>query len=243
LACALAASGTVFFDEVGELPASAQAKLLRVLESKRLMRLGGTRELDVDVRVVAATNRDLEREAEAGTFRRDLFYRLNGATVMLPPLRDRPRELGLLLHAFLGDACARLGRRAPAISAAALAALAGYSWPGNVRELKNAMEYVAATAEDVVEPAHLPKQLARPARREVERVAAPPPAAPAEAPASAPRFRALSDEIEELERARLREALAAAGGVKAKAARLIGMPLRTFLAKLKQHGIAVERSE
>jgi DNA-binding NtrC family response regulator len=229
----LAAGGTLFLDEVGELPATAQAKLLRVLEEKKLMRLGATRELDVDLRVVAATNRDLEAEVEAGRFRRDLFFRLSGATVTLPPLRDRPRELGILIRAFLTEACKKLERTPPSLSRGALAALAGYSWPGNVRELKNTMEFVAAAAEEVVAPHHLPSRIAR--------VDAPPPEPPKPTPKSddgaPPAFRVLADEIEELERTRLREALEAAAGVKAQAARLIGMPLRTFVAKLKQYGI------
>jgi DNA-binding NtrC family response regulator/pSer/pThr/pTyr-binding forkhead associated (FHA) protein len=227
----LSAGGTVFFDEIGELPLPAQAKLLRALEEKKVMRLGGTKEIEVDLRIVAATNRDLESEVLAGRFRQDLFFRLSGATVVLPPLRDRPRELSMLMRAFLAEACERLERKVPALSRAALATLAGYSWPGNVRELKNTMEFIAAAAEDVVDAHHLPGRLAR--------VEAPPPEPPkveATAP-DGPQFRVLADEIEDLERTRLKQALEAAGGVKAQAARLIGMPLRTFVAKLKQYGI------
>jgi two-component system, NtrC family, response regulator AtoC len=228
----LAAGGTVFLDEVGELPSAAQAKLLRVLEEKKLMRLGGTREIDVDLRVVAATNRDLEAEVEAGRFRRDLFFRLSGATVTLPPLRERPRELAILLRAFLAEACTKLERTAPSLSRGALAALAAYSWPGNVRELKNTMEFVAAAAEEVVEPHHLPSRISR-----VDTPPEPPRPTPKAESGGAPQFRVLADEIEELERTRLREALEAAAGVKAQAARLIGVPLRTFVAKLKQYGL------
>ena len=243
----LASGGSVFFDEVGELSAGAQAKLLRVLETKRIMRLGGTREIDIDVRVIAATNRKLEREVADGRFRSDLFFRLSGATVVLPPLRDRPRELAVLLRAFLIEACARLSRPPLTLSREALAALHRYPWPGNVRELKNAIEYAAAAAEERVELEHLPPSV-------LDHFApseALPDAAPAAAlaaplatlaeplsPAGKARFRPLADEIEELERARLREALVAAGGVKARAARLIDMPLRTFITRLKQYGIA-----
>jgi DNA-binding NtrC family response regulator len=232
----LAAGGTVFLDEVGELPLPAQAKLLRVLESNRVMRVGGVKEIEVDLRVVAATNRDLDREVAAGRFRQDLFFRLNAATVILPPLRDRPRELLLLVRAFLEDACARLGREVPPIAPSVLARLGDHSWPGNIRELKNTVDYMAAAAEDAIGVEHLPARVTG---------VAPPPVAVAAVAAAAgtPRFRALSDEIEELERTRLTEALQAAGGVKAKAARLIGMPLRTFVAKLKLHGITVDRDE
>ena len=229
----LADGGTLFFDEVGELPLAAQAKLLRVLERRRLMRLGGTREIELDLRVVAATNRELEREVEAGRFRQDLYFRLSGATVTLPPLRDRPRELATLMRTFLAEACAKLEREVPRLSRTVVATLAAYAWPGNVRELKNTMEFIAAAAEDVVEPHHLPSRIAR-----VEAPPPPPPPPPRAAPPSSePQFRVLADEIEELERTRLRQALEAAGGVKAKAARLIGMPLRTFIAKLKQYGL------
>ena len=156
-----ASGGTLFLDEVGELPASAQAKLLRVLEIGRLTRLGDLRERPVNLRLVAATNRNLEDDVAAGRFRRDLYFRLGAATVILPPLRDRPREIPLLAREFLQRACARLDRPTCAISAATLERLTIHDWSGNVRELKNTMEYAAATATDsVVEPWHLPPRLA-----------------------------------------------------------------------------------
>jgi DNA-binding NtrC family response regulator len=197
------------------------------------MRLGGVREIEIDLRVVAATNRDLDREVAEGRFRKDLLYRLNGAVLVLPPLRDRPRELTLLIRAFLEDACARLERGLPTLSAAALTRLHAYEWPGNVRELKNAIDFAAAAADEVVGLEQLPERM----------VAGRVPAASEPAAPGGGRFRPISDEIEELERMRFQEALAAAGGVKAKAARLIGMPLRTFVTKLKQHGIAVGKEE
>jgi two-component system, NtrC family, response regulator AtoC len=227
-----ASGGTLFLDEVGELPAAAQAKLLRVLEVGKLTRLGDLRERPVNLRLVAATNRDLEQEVLAGRFRRDLYFRLGAATIILPPLRDRPREIPLLAREFLASARARLQRPAAAISPAALERLTTHEWSGNVRELKNTMEYAAATASDgLVEPWHLPPRLAG--------VAAQP--SPAQ-PTPEPRFRPIGEEIEELERRRIGEALAAAAGVQTRAAELISMSLRTFQQRLKDYGITRRRA-
>jgi len=225
--------GTVFFDEIGELPLAAQAKLLRALESRRILRIGGRKELAIDVRVVAATNRKLEVEVKEGRFREDLFFRLTAAKVVIPPLRERPRELALLARYFMDRACAVADRAAPELSSATLAALARHRWAGNVRELKNEMEYVAATASElVVEPWHLSERIA---------AAAPYPTVVPRTPRAAERearFRPINDELRDLERRRMREALVAAGGVQKKAAELIGMPLRTFTLKYKQYGLA-----
>ncbi|WP_437587200.1 sigma 54-interacting transcriptional regulator [Sorangium sp. So ce1000] len=218
--------GTVFLDEVGELPLGVQAKLLRALEAKRFTRLGDVREREVDIRIVAATNRDLEAEVRAGRFRQDLLFRLSAAVVELPPLRHRRRELPILARLFLAEACARIGRPALEISEAALAALFAHPFPGNVRELKNAMEYAAATADGpVIEPWSLPERIAG--------IDAPP------TPAAEPsRFRPIAEEVRELERTRMRQALEAADWVQKRAAALLGMPVRTFTFKLRQYGIS-----
>jgi DNA-binding NtrC family response regulator len=233
-----AQGGTVFLDEVGELPAAAQAKLLRALEVRRITRVGEVRERPIDLRVVAATHRDLEAEVAAGRFREDLYFRLGAATVLLPPLRERPREVPLLARDFLSRACQALGRRELELASGTLHALSRHGWPGNVRELRNLMDYVAAAVTgDVVEPHHLP---ARMLGRKAAGSAAP---APEEAPASpptgpAPRPRVpLAQEIRELERRRMQEALEEAEGVQTRAAALIGMPIRTFSFKLKQLGL------
>jgi DNA-binding NtrC family response regulator len=219
-----AAGGTVFLDEIGELSLAVQAKLLRVLETQKVMRLGAVRERDIDMRIVAASNRDLETEVRAGRFREDLFYRLCGATVWLPPLRDRPRELPLLAQAFLDGAARAAGRGPMTISPDAHAILAAHRWPGNIRELRNTMAYLAAAVtESRVEARHLPAQLNRPA--------APAAAAPAAT------FRSLDDELQALERQRMEAALAECKGNQTRAAALIGMPRRTFVHKLKQYGI------
>jgi two-component system, NtrC family, response regulator AtoC len=225
-----AAGGTVFLDEVGELPLAIQAKLLRALENKRITRLGESRERAIDVRLVAATNRSLEDEVKASGFRQDLYFRLSGATVVLPPLRDRRCEIPLLAREFLAAACNRGGRDAMTITPAAMQVLLTYSWPGNVRELKNTMEYVMAAAPDeTVEPIDLPERLGG--------SASPPTAAtiPSDIVADGKPFRPINDELKELERRRMAEALASAGGVKTKAAQLIDMPIRTFTLKLKQY--------
>ncbi|WP_437986833.1 sigma 54-interacting transcriptional regulator [Sorangium sp. So ce117] len=228
--------GTVFLDEIGELPLGVQAKLLRALEAKRITGLGDVREREVDIRIVAATNRDLEAEVRAGRFRQDLLFRLSAAVVELPPLRDRPRELPILARLFLAEACARAGRPALDLSEAALFA---HPFPGNVRELKNAMEYAVATADGpVIEPWCLPERIAG--------LEAPPrPAAdPSAPPAAAPfRFKPIAEEIRDIERTRMCQALDAADGVQKRAAALLGMPVRTFTFKLKQYGISAREGK
>ncbi len=223
--------GTLFLDEVGELSLGAQAKLLRALETRRFCRLGDVRERSVDLRVVAATHRDLEAAAAAGRFREDLFFRIAAATVVLPPLRERPREIPVLARRFLDQVLAAAGQPELAISPAAMQRLCTHAWPGNVRELKNVMGYVAATARGPqVEPHDLPEKL-RPAGSPV----APPPPAPA-APGGRV-FAPIADELRELERQRMLEALEAAGGVQTRAAALLSMPLRTFQLRFKQYGL------
>src|SRR5262249_24093053 len=144
----VASGGTVFLDEIGELSPAIQAKLLRVLESGELMRVGETSPRMIDLRIVAATNPDLPAEIEAGRFRSVLFFRLGSARLELPPLRERPRDLAVLAAAMLGDACRRLGRAPLELSIGAAVALFHHDWPGNVRELRHVIEYAAAAAHD-----------------------------------------------------------------------------------------------
>lgn len=252
-----ASGGTVFLDEIGELSPSAQSKMLRVLETQRITRVGEVREREVNVRVVAATHRDLKEEIKQRRFRDDLYFRLSAATVLLPPLRERPREVALLAQRFLAGACARCGRPGMTLAPATLQALAAYQWPGNVRELKNLMEYLAAaeTAQELL-PAHLPAHLAGPRRSSAEVPAAgKPPATDTAAVAnadgtaapvanSAPTsdsdkepLRPLADELRELEQRRITQALQRTRGKRKAAAELLRMPLRTFTLKLKQHGL------
>jgi two-component system response regulator AtoC len=132
--------GTVFLDEVGEMPLSLQAKLLRVIEERKVMRVGGLKARPIDVRFVSATNRNLEQESARGTFRQDLYYRLNGISLVIPPLRERPSEIEALAQIFIARAAAEMRRAPPALSPDALALLRRYIWPGNIRELRNMME-------------------------------------------------------------------------------------------------------
>jgi DNA-binding NtrC family response regulator len=234
--------GTLFLDEVGELAPPVQAKLLRALETGGITRLGEHRERAIDVRVVAATNRVLEDEVKAGRFRQDLYFRLRGARVVLPPLRERRCEIPILFRDFLARAARRTERAVPEPSPAAMAALLAHDWPGNVRELRHVAEYlVAMVPGDRIEAGDLAGHLAaeppahdgRDGLRPADEVSVTP-GIPARGGMQAP-IPPLSEEVDELVRRRMVEALALTGGVKTQAARLLGMPLRTFTSKLRQH--------
>ncbi|HEY0194512.1 MAG TPA: sigma 54-interacting transcriptional regulator [Kofleriaceae bacterium] len=230
---------TLFLDEIGELAPGIQAKLLRVLEVRRVTRVGDVREREVDVRIVAATNRDLEADVVAGRFRRDLFFRLSAATLDLPPLRQRSAELPLLATAFLDDACRVNGRPPMRISDGAMAVLLAHSWPGNIRELKNLMHYVAAAHPvDVVTPEHVSERMGR-----LRPASHPAPITQAEivTATGTHRFRPIADELRELEITRIREALEATAGNQTRAAALIAMPVRTFFEKAKQYGLTPKK--
>jgi two-component system response regulator HupR/HoxA len=153
--------GTVFLDEVGETSVAMQLRLLRVLQEGEVRRLGAPGVRKVDVRIIAATNADLEADVEAGRFRRDLYYRLNVFPIPLPPLRDRPGDIPALAEAFLRPACRRARRVVPSIVPAALALLQAYPFPGNVRELENEIERAVALAEDgpPIGPEHLSERM------------------------------------------------------------------------------------
>ena len=227
--------GTVFLDEIGELGPSAQAALLRVLETGRCSRVGSARETAVDVRVIAATHRDLEALRDAGGFRADLYYRLGVMVITVPPLRDRIDDVEPLARLFM----ARAGGRVRDIAPEALALLKRYAWPGNVRELRNTLERASVLASgDVIRPEHLPTKMVAAASILSPRVAAatatelpPPPGAPA---ATAEELRA---RLQEVEAAVLREALEAAGWNQSEAARRLGMPIRTLSHKAKALGL------
>ncbi|PTL78738.1 sigma-54 dependent transcriptional regulator [Vitiosangium sp. GDMCC 1.1324] len=146
----LAHEGTLFLDEIGDMPQAMQAKLLRVLQEGELERVGGSETLKVDVRVIAATNKNLEKEIEAARFREDLYYRINVVQIHSPPLRERREDLPALIDAFLKEACARNGRRPLSLSPEALAVMAAYDYPGNVRELRNLVERLAILCEGPV---------------------------------------------------------------------------------------------
>lgn len=221
--------GTLFLDELAELPAAVQAKLLRVLETRSVRRLGETDERPADVRLVAATHRPLEEEIRSGRFRRDLYYRLKGAVVSLPPLRRSAAAIPRIAEALIAERASRAGRATlPRIAPDLALALSRHSWPGNMRELLAFIDYALAGPEEVELAAALfDEWLSVPGER---RSLMP-------APRVLPSFRPIAEEIAELERARMAAALAATGGQRAKAAALISMPLRTFGAKLKLYGL------
>jgi two-component system, NtrC family, response regulator AtoC len=226
-----ASGGTLFLDEVGELNLDAQARLLRVLSEHRIIRLGSTVERRIDVRVVAATNRDLDAYVRAGLFREDLYFRLCGATLVIPPLRHRPLDLPRLAVQFLSAARAELELGDGRLSEAAIACVSRHSWPGNVRELKDAMIYAAAVAPgDLVETVHLPSRL-------IERASQPCSTLSSE-PEEPFLFRPIHEELDELVELRMRQALNATGGVQSAAAALLQMPRRTFITKMREFGIS-----
>jgi two-component system, NtrC family, response regulator AtoC len=215
--------GTVFLDEVGELPLGTQAKLLRVIEERRLLRVGGLRPKNVDVRFVAASNRDLAEEIEAGRFRRDLYYRLNGITLTVPPLRQRSAELEELARCLAAQAASDSGRSAAELTSEALAALLSHTWPGNVRELKNVIERAVVLAGDgPIRVEHLQLESEQPAstRDPATDVPSAEPATP-----------------EDAERSRILAALERCAGNQTVAAKLLGISRRTLVTRLGELGI------
>ncbi|MGE4263462.1 MAG: sigma-54 interaction domain-containing protein [Desulfovibrio sp.] len=239
----LADGGTIFLDEIGEMDLSLQVKILRALQEKEIERVGGTGSKKVDVRVVAATNRDLEIEVAAGRFREDLFYRLNVIPMHLPPLRERGEDIMALAEHFLHGFCFEKDRKPLSIGSQAKAMLINYTWPGNVRELENFMERLSILCEGPqVTPADLPEKIQRAAGLE--------PAPPAAATAPAPQgFRwpelqdmrdkgmGLKEFLDEIEERLLQEALAEASGVKNQAAELLGIKRTTLIEKLKKRNL------
>lgn len=212
--------GSLFLDEVGDTSAETQVRLLRALEDGRLLRVGGRKPVTVDVRVIAATNRDLDAEVAAGPFRLDLYHRLAGYTARIPPLRERSEDIAPLALHFFQQALARNGRRSPGITAAALLALQRWSWPGNVRELRQAIERAAILLDDgeVLDRSHLPEALR----------AGPAPAADA---------LRLESALLQAERNALLTALAVAGGEHERAWTLLGIGKTSFYKKLREHGL------
>jgi two-component system, NtrC family, response regulator AtoC len=223
--------GSLFLDEVGELSSAAQADLLRVLDTGRFSRIGSTTELTVDVRVITATHRNLENMVAAGSFREDLFYRLNAVVIEIPPLRERPGDIDVLAETFLREFArtAKLERR---LSEATRRCLREYRWPGNVRELKNVIERSAALSRsDVIEPEDLPKALQRPIDASTVETLPPRTSDTLEIPP--PDQAALRDRMKDFEARLIKDALERANGNRAAAAKLLGIPLRTFNHKLK----------
>jgi len=248
--------GTILLDEIGELPLSTQVKLLRVLEDRKVLRIGALTPRAIDVRFIAATNRDLDAEVAMGRFRLDLYFRLSGMSLVLPPLRERPEELEPLARLFIKQACQRAGRRSePALSAEALERLRVYSWPGNIRELRNTIERAVLLCGDgPILSEHLPTEKMVATLRPVlthTRAAAPSPASEPERDAfdgsertvrvsghvPSAELPRLTDQIGALERQRILDALERCGGNQTKAAKMLGISRNTLMARLDDYGI------
>ena len=237
----LAEGGTIFLDEIGEMDLSLQVKILRALQEKEYERVGGDKTLKADVRIVAATNRDLETEVAAGRFREDLYYRLNVIPLHLPPLRERGQDILLLADYFLGRFCRQKSRPTLTFSPEARGLVLGYPWPGNVRELENFMERLSILCDsEVVGTGDLPRKILDHAG-----VAPPPPVAYVEAGFRWPTLADLAEKsmglkefMDTLEEKLLIEALGKASGVKNQAAELLGIKRTTLIEKLKKRNMA-----
>jgi DNA-binding NtrC family response regulator len=244
--------GTVLLDEVGDLPAETQVKLLRVLEQREILPVGAVSPRAIDVRFLAATHRELEREIRRGAFRQDLYFRLAGITLRIPPLRDRTDEIPALADTFLREAVASHdGRRLPTLSPEALRLLQRYPWPGNIRELRHAIERaVLLGTADTIEPEHLPIEKLRddevvysrtpwPAEEAVAPPAPAPPAAASPPPDEDLDARAadLRVEFDRLERQRILRALDDCGGNQTRAAQALGISRSKLISRLDQYGV------
>jgi len=223
-------TGTIFLDEVGELPLEMQAKILRFLQEKEVRPVGSNQKVKVDVRIMAATNRDLETEYKKGTFRKDLYFRLNVVTIHLPPLRERRSDIPILANWFLERLAP--GRDA-SVSGAAMKALLAYDWPGNVRELENCLERAVALGDQrLIDLGDLPPSIAR-----------------AEAPEKAVRFEIAASgdptttDLEDIERATIQRVFVQVNGDKALAGKMLGISRATLYRKLKRYNIGLREGE
>ena len=212
----VAQGGTLFLDEIGEVSLATQVKLLRALDTSTFRRVGGTREIHVDVRVIAATNRDLAAMVAQGLFRQDLYYRLSTLTIRVPPLRERPEDIGLLADHFVALFNARFGRQRQ-LSATALGLLSRHDWPGNVRELLHTIESAMILCDGaMILPSHLPPAFSNGGSNGADDTAAIP-------------------TLREAEKAQIRSALASTGGHRGQAARLLGISERNLYRKIRAH--------
>ncbi len=243
----VANGGTLFLDEVGELPLGLQVKLLRAIQDRTIRRVGGTQDQKIDVRIIAATNRDLEAAVAKGTFREDLYYRLNVILIKTPALRDRKGDVKILADAFLKRFAAKGGRALNGFAPETMAALERFTWPGNIRELENVLER-AVTLEpgDHISLLSLPEEMQRVAPPAVGALA---PSTGKNAPSAtqsfvylpAPDFTKgainLDEILSQVEQAYLNKALEASGDVRKKAAELLGITLRSLRYRLQKAGV------
>jgi transcriptional regulator with GAF, ATPase, and Fis domain len=217
----LAHQGSLFLDEVGEMSPALQVKLLRVLEEGTLERVGGSKTVTVDVRIIAATHRDLTQLVAAGTFREDLFYRLSVFPIQLPPLRERPSDILPLAEHILRNVTGRLGKRIGGFAEEAVALLQAYGWPGNIRELQNVIERATILCQgDRLDSACLHI-----------------------APSPVLSYSRTPKTLKELEREAIVGALAACGGNRREAAKQLGIGLRTLYSRLREYGISTDQDE
>jgi len=218
----MAHQGTMFLDEVAEMSPAIQAKFLRILQDGTLRRIGGTTELKVDVRVIAATNKDPVKAIQEGSLREDLYYRLQVCTIALPPLRERADDITLLVQAFIEEFNGKYDRRVKSVDDAALRMLLAYQWPGNIRELRNAIERAIITCEsDLIGPEHLPLNLT--GERKVDGTY----------PVSVP----VGTTIDDAEKLLILKTLASANNNKTRAAEILGISLKTLHNKLHRYGV------
>jgi DNA-binding NtrC family response regulator len=223
-----AASGTLFLDEIGELPLTTQAKLLRVLEQRRIVRVGGTKEIPIDARLICATNRDLELEVRRGRFREDLYFRISAFVIPVPPLRDRKSEIPMLAAQFARDVSSELGDHTVTISPDALAMLSAYDWPGNVRELRNVIERaVVLCGRGRIEPHHLADRL----RERVLRTT------------SVPGPLDVRQRVADVERDTVVAALEATRGNQTQAARQLGISRFALIRLMEKHDLKQRRNQ
>jgi DNA-binding NtrC family response regulator len=225
----MADNGSIFFDEIGNIPYDTQAKLLRVIQEKEFMRLGGVDTIKVDVRIIAATNADLEASVQHGTFREDLFYRLNVISIHLPPLRKRTEDIPMLAQHFLGYYARENEKQIREVSPRAMEVLLDYHWPGNVRELENVIERaVVLSTGEVLDVDLLPMTVRQP-----DAVGLPPPALPSNGIA-------FKDAVSEYERQIIIKALQACGGVQKRAAEMLHVKPTTLHEMMKRLNISSE---
>ena len=216
--------GDIFLDEIGDLPLSTQVKLLRVLQEKEIEKVGDHRPISIDVRILAATNKDLNTLMEEGRFRQDLYYRIGVIPIILPPLRERREDIPLLVESFINRIRLKTDKPISGMSRAALELLIAYDWPGNVRELMNVIEYAfVLCSEGEIMPKHLPAKVS------------------GQTMSTVPRRRVFQQLDANEEKRRLMEALTAAGGNKSEAARILGISRVTLWKRLKAYDIQVDR--
>jgi len=225
----LANKGTLFLDEIGDMSLSTQPKILRIIQEQEFERIGGTQPIQVDVRIIAATNRDLMQEVKEKRFREDLFYRLNVVTIYLPTLRDRKEDIHLLVNHFLENGPKTPGRKVPGISKEAMDILTDYPWPGNIRELKNIIEramVMMEEGEEVIMPSHISLYI--------------------RGLPGGPDFQmpqdssSLDDTVSQLEKELILDALQKTKGIQSQAAKLLGITERSMWHRLKKYGLQAE---